>query len=181
MSTLRTSRPQTTGESLCRFRLGVSIGRQKDQLQDNWFLVLLNPYHNGHGPEDICSLRKPKRLRAEFEVQLAKDVIDSYGGSGVATSLYYHRTGEVIDRRIFHYLTLIAQRAVSLNTGSPAQSLIEDLRFVYTVIFISSSFHMTSVPMPYRQCRSDDTIDFLAVYSDDTTASGSVSVLEKVR
>ncbi len=88
LSTLIIARPQTGAESLCRFHLGASIGRQKDQLQDNWFLVILNPYHNGHGPEDICSLRKPKRLRSEFEVQLAKDVIDSYGGSGVAISLY---------------------------------------------------------------------------------------------
>ena len=100
-----------------------------------WFLVVLNPYHNGHGPEDVCSFRKPKRLRSECEVQLAQDVIGSYGGSGVATSLYYHRTGEVIDRRIFHRLTLIARQAVGLNTGSSAQSLIEELRFVRTGIF----------------------------------------------
>ena len=69
------------------------MGREKDELQDNWFLVLLNPYHNGHGREDITFLRKPKRLRSDIEVQLAKDVIDSYGESGVASSLYYHRTG----------------------------------------------------------------------------------------
>ena len=180
LSTLRTARPQTAVESLCRFRLGVSIGRQKDELQDNWFLVVLNPFHNGHGPEDVCSLRKPKRLRSESEVQLAQDVIDSYGGTGVATSLYYHRTGEVIDRRIFHRLTLIARQAVGLNTGSPAQSLIEELRFVRTGILFSSSFYMTIFPISYLQCRSDDTLDFLAVYSDNTTAAGSVSVLEKV-
>jgi hypothetical protein len=81
---------------LCRFRLGVRIGRQLGQTQNNWFLVPSNPYHNGHGPEETCNLRKPKRLRSKFEVQLAQDVMESYGGSGVASSLYYHRTGEVV-------------------------------------------------------------------------------------
>ena len=128
--TFRTARPQTEAESLCRFRLGVSIGREKNELQDKWFLVLLNPYHNGHGPEDVCSLRKPKRFRSDMEVQLAKDVIDCYGGSGVASSLYYHRTGEVLDRRILHQLTSIGRQALAINTGTPAQSLIEDLRCV---------------------------------------------------
>jgi hypothetical protein len=136
LSSLRTARPQTGAESLCRFRLGVTIGREKDELQDNWYLLLLNPYHNGHGREDITSLRKPKRLRSAMEVQLAKDVIDCYGGSGVAASLYYHRTGEVLDRRILHQLTTIRGQAVGLHTGSPAQSLIEDLRFVHAVMFI---------------------------------------------
>ncbi len=121
---------------MCRFRLGVSIGREKDEWEDHWFLVLLNPYHNGHGREDITSLRKPKRLRSDMEVQLAKDVMDSYGGSGVASSLYYHRTGEVLDRRILHQLTSIGRQAVALNTGSPAQSLIDDLRCVQTAMFI---------------------------------------------
>ena len=134
--TFRTARPQTGAESLCRFRLGVSIGREKHELQDKWFLVLLNPYHNGHGREDITSLRKPKRLRSDMEVQLAKDVMDSYGGSGVATSLYYHRTGEVLDRRILHQLTSIARQDVALRTGSPAQSLIEDLKCVHTSKFL---------------------------------------------
>ena len=132
MFTFRTGRSQATAETLCRFRLGVRIGRQVGQTQNNWFLVPSNPYHNGHGPEETCSLRKPKRLRSKLEVQLAHDVMESYGGSGVASSLYYHRTGEVIDRRILHQLTSIARQAAGLHTGSPAQSLIDDLRCVIT-------------------------------------------------
>ncbi len=66
----------------------------------------------------MARLRKPKRLRSEQEVQLAKDVIDSYGGSGVAAFLYYHRTGEV------------PREIAALSTGSPAQLLLEDLRYV---------------------------------------------------
>ncbi len=97
-------------ESLCRFRIGVCIGRAKGELTDNWLLVSLNPFHNGHGLEDTASFRKPKRLRSELEVQLAKDVVESYGGSGVAASLYYHRTGEVLDRRILYQLTSISRQ-----------------------------------------------------------------------
>jgi hypothetical protein len=42
---------QTADEPVCRFRVGVSIGREKGKLQDNWFLTRLNPFfHNGHGP-----------------------------------------------------------------------------------------------------------------------------------
>jgi hypothetical protein len=179
--TFRTARPQTEAESLCRFRLGVSIGREKNELQDKWFLVLLNPYHNGHGREDLTSLRKPKRLRSDMEVQLAKDVMDSYGGSGVASSLYYHRTGEVLDRRILHQLTSIGRQDVALRTGSPAQSLIEDLRCVQTSKFLFLSYYITTFLYLILPCRSDQTIDFLAVYSDNTTPAGSVSLLEKVR
>jgi hypothetical protein len=82
-----------------------------------------------------------------MEIQLARDVMDSHGGSGVTFSLYYHRTGEALDRRILHQLTSIGRQAVALNTvalntvalntGSPAQSLIvDDLRCVQTAMFI---------------------------------------------
>ena len=121
--------------------MGVSIGREKGKFQDNWFLTRLNPFHNGHGPEDSTSLRKPKRLRSQFEEELAKDVLLSYGGEGVAASLYYHRTGEIIDRRILHRLKTISRQAV---TGSPAHALIDDLRsrpdFCFLFSFIFSSF-----------------------------------------
>jgi hypothetical protein len=116
-----------------------------------------------------------------MEVQLAKDVIDCYGGSGVASSLYYHRTGEVLDRRILHQLTSIGRQALAINTGTPAQSLIEDLRCVQAAMFILSSFHMTSFLYSVLPCRSDESVDFLAIYSDETTAAGSVTLLEKVR
>jgi hypothetical protein len=131
--TFRTGRPQTTAESLCRFRLGVRIGRQVGQIQNNWFLVPSNPYHNGHGREETCSLRKPKRLRSPFELQLAQDVMESYGGSGVASSLYYHRTGDVVDRRLLQQLTSITRQAAGLHTGSPAQSLLDDLRCLLVI------------------------------------------------
>ena len=162
---------------MCRFRLGVRIGRQVGQTQNNWFLVPSNPYHNGHGPEETCSLRKPKRLRSQFEEELAKDVLLSYGGEGVAASLYYHRTGEIIDRRILHRLKTISRQAV-ITTGSPAQNLIDDLRFT-TDFCVLISFLLSSLPL--YVCRSDATIDFLAIYSDGTSGPGPlVSIFEKV-
>jgi hypothetical protein len=109
---------------MCRFRLGVRIGRQVDQIQNNWFLVPSNPYHNGHGREETCSLRKPKRLRSQYEVQLAQDVMESYGESGVASSLYYHRTGDVVDRRLLHQLKSIERQAAGLHTGSARPPLL---------------------------------------------------------
>ena len=157
--------------------MGVTIGRQKGNLKDNWFLTSLNPFHNGHGPEDSTSLRKPKRLWSQFEEGLAKDVLLSYGGEGVAASLYYYRTGEIIDRRILHRLKTISRQAV-LTTGSPAQNLIDDLRFK-TDFCVLISFLLSSLPV--YVCRSDATIDFLAIYSDRTSGPGPlVSIFEKV-
>jgi len=158
--------------------VGVSIGREKDKFQDNWFLTRLNPFHNGHGPEDSTSLRKPKRLRSQFEEGLAKDVLLSYGGEGVAASLYYHRTGEIIDRRILHRLKTISRQA-QITTGSPAQTLIDELRsrpdFVSYFQSFSHLFYYIYV------CRCDNTLDFLAVYSDGASGPGPmVSIFEKV-
>jgi hypothetical protein len=169
-STFRTARAQTADQALCRFCVGVSIGRQKGKFEDNWFLTILNPFHNGHGQEDNTSLRKPKRLRSNFEVELAKDVLSSYGGEGVAVSLYYHRTGEVIDRRILHRLKTISRQAV-ITTGSPAQTLIDDLRSG-PAFFVRISFMLSSLAL--NVCRSDDTIDFLAISSDGKSGPGSL-------
>ncbi len=151
MYTFRTARPTTVAESLCRFRIGVCIARAKGELTDNWFLLPLNPYHNGHSPEDTASFRKPKRLRSEFEVELAKNVVESYGGLDVAASLYYHRTGEVLDRRILHQLTSISRQAAGLSTGSPAQSLIDDLRCVVPCYFNLSFFNTLNHCFPSKK------------------------------
>ncbi len=126
-STIRTALSQTLDHTICDFRVGISIGREKGQLDDKWFLITYNIFHNGHAPEESESLRKPKRLRSQLEDQLAIDVMSSYGGSGVASSLYYYRTGEVLDRRILHRITEISRQAV-MTSGSPAQCLIDDLR-----------------------------------------------------
>ena len=126
-STIRTALSETLDHSLCGFRVGISIGREKGKLEDKWFLITHNIFHNGHAPEECGSLRKPKRIRSQFEDQLAIDVMSSYGGSGVASSLYYYRTGEVLDRRILHRITQINHQAV-ITSGSPAQCLIDDLR-----------------------------------------------------
>ena len=126
-STIRTALSETLDHSLCDFRVGISIGREKGKLEDKWFLITHNIFHNGHAPEESGSLRKPKRIRSQFEDQLAIDVMSSYGGSGVASSLYYYRTGEVLDRHILHRITQINHQAV-MTSGSAAQSLIDDLR-----------------------------------------------------
>ncbi len=92
----RTARPREANE-VCHFRLGVTIGRAVhcDTDTDAWFLIPLQPHHNDHTPYDTNVSRKPIRLHSQDELQIAQDVLQSYGGAGVARSLYYHRTGEV--------------------------------------------------------------------------------------
>jgi hypothetical protein len=61
---------------------------------DEWFITVLEPNHNGHPPEATALLRKPARLHAAGDLELVSAAMASYGGSGVARSLYYYRTGE---------------------------------------------------------------------------------------
>ena len=112
-------------ESVCDFRIGITIGRTADDNTDKWMLLPLQVFHEGHPRES--NLRKPISLHSQHELQLAADIINVYGGSGVAKSVYYYRTGEVLDRQLLHRLQSIAEKA-TLGTGSPAQSLLEDLR-----------------------------------------------------
>ena len=90
----RTARPRDCGEK-CQYRLGITIGRAAGCDTEAWFLIPLQPYHNAHPPHDTKNSRKPIRLHSQSELQIARDVLQAYGGSGVARSLYYYRTGEV--------------------------------------------------------------------------------------
>jgi hypothetical protein len=90
----RTARPRDAND-VCHFRLGVTIGRAAGCDTDAWYLIPLQPHHNDHTPYDKNDSRKPIRLHSQEELQIARDVLQTYGGSGVARSLYFHRTGEV--------------------------------------------------------------------------------------
>ncbi len=90
----RTARPRDSNER-CQYRLGVIIGRAFGSEIDAWFMIPFQPYHNSHPPYKTINSRKPIRLHSEAEIQIACDVMQSYGGSGVARSLYFYRTGEV--------------------------------------------------------------------------------------
>ncbi len=65
--------------------------------EDAWFLILQNCFHNGHRAEPP-DLRKPLRLQSTEELHLVRCAMNVCAGEGVARALYYHRTGEVLDR-----------------------------------------------------------------------------------
>jgi hypothetical protein len=95
----RTALPCDLNEK-CQFRLGVTIGRAVGSDTEAWFLIPLQPFHSSHRPYNTTNSRKPIRLHSQAEIQLACDVMQSYGGSGVARSLYFYRTGEVYKQPI---------------------------------------------------------------------------------
>jgi hypothetical protein len=49
-------------------------------------------------------LTKPTRLYSKEELQAVHDVLASYSGEGVAKSLYYYRTGEILSRSTLDWL-----------------------------------------------------------------------------
>ena len=53
--------------------------------------------------------------------------MSSYAGAGVARSLYYYRTGEVLDYSMVHRLKTISKNS-TMQRGSAAQELITELR-----------------------------------------------------
>ena len=95
--------------------------------EDAWFLVLQNAFHNGHEAEHP-DLRKPLRLQCSEDLELVRIAGNIYAGEGTARALYYHRTGEVLDRSALHRLKTI-QEDSSLERGSAAEALLDDLRY----------------------------------------------------
>jgi hypothetical protein len=142
-------------------------------------LLPLQVFHQGHPRES--NLRKPISLHSQHELQLAADIINVYGGSGVAKSVYYYRTGEVLDRQLLHRLQSIAEKA-TLGTGSPAESLLEDLRSPLLLVLHFSC--MTSYISPFYAscpvCRSDNTLDFIAVYNASADSEQNIHLMEKL-
>ena len=120
----RTGRAIDT-DGLCDFRIGVTLGRTADDNTDKWMLLPVQVLHKGHPREK--NIRKPMSLHSHHELQLAADIMNVYAGSGVAKSLFYYRTGDVLDRQLLHRLNSITQKA-TMAIGSPAESLLEDLR-----------------------------------------------------
>ena len=82
-----------------------------------------------------------------------QSVMDSYGGSGVATALYHHhRTREIIDRRLLAYLEKVKQSPLigDRDERSPADLLLQDLR-------------------------GDDDLNFVAIYDEVREATTAPS------
>ena len=94
--------------------------------EDAWFLIMQNAYHNGHAAEHP-DLRKPLRLQSSEDLELVRSAVNIYAGEGVARALYYHRTGEVLDRSALQRLKTI-QEDSTLELGSAAEALLNDLR-----------------------------------------------------
>jgi hypothetical protein len=115
---IRTSRCKVRSE-ICKFQIGICIGRSDDCAHDEWFLTVTNATtHNDHPPPETSLLRKPARLHTPADLEIVKDAIASYAGVGVARSLYFYRTGEVLlDYSMLHRLksikiTALCKRAV---------------------------------------------------------------------
>jgi hypothetical protein len=125
---------------ICNFRIAIRIGRSDDCDHDEWFLTLLEPLHNGHPPEATALLRKPSRLHAEADLELVSAAMASYGGAGVARSLYYYRTGEVLDYPMIRRLKNITHNS-TMARGSAAQELLSELRF-FTMTMLRCTYEL---------------------------------------
>jgi hypothetical protein len=107
-------------------------------------------------------------------LELVSAAMASYGGSGVARSLYYYRTGEVLNYSMIRRLKKISHNS-TMERGSAAQELIEELRLYFTLaLFVQ---HMSSNNFVYD--RSDTSLDFIAVYNTSNNLTQSVSLLQR--
>ncbi len=121
---------------VCNFKIGICIGRSGDCDHDEWFITVLQPNHIGHPPEATALLRKPARLHAAADLELVSAAMASYAGGGVARSLYYYRTGEVLDYSMIHRLKTITRNS-TMSRGSAAQELLSELRFLHPIMLVS--------------------------------------------
>ncbi len=113
-------------ETTCKFLFRICIGRKDDMKDDAWFLILQNCFHNGHAAEHP-DLRKPLRLQSIEDLHLVRSAMNDCAGEGVARALYYHRTGEVLDRTALKRLKNIKEDS-TLERGTAAEALLGDLR-----------------------------------------------------
>ena len=88
----------------CPFSAYVTIGRREGSTWNEWFFVLGEALHTGHYPPRVDALTKPTRLYSKEELQAVHDVLASHSGAGVAKSLYYYRTGEILSRSTLDWL-----------------------------------------------------------------------------
>jgi hypothetical protein len=176
----RTSRCfERTG--VCKFKIGIRIGRSDDSDHDEWFLTVLQP-HNGHPPEATALLRKPSRLHAEADLELVSAAMASYGGAGVARSLYYYRTGEVLDYPMIRRLKDITRNS-TMTRGSAAQELLSELRFFHEYVTLYIDSHDRSLFIScwfFSACdRADASLDFIAVYNANKHITHTINLLER--
>ena len=99
-----TRRPLDSQER-CPFSAIVTIGRRQSSASNEWFIILGESNHAGHYPPRVDALTKPTRLySSKEELQAVQDVLASYSREGVAKSLYYYRTGEILSRSTLDWL-----------------------------------------------------------------------------
>jgi hypothetical protein len=78
-------------------------------------------------------------------LELVSAAMQSYGGTGVARSLYYYRTGEVLDYSLLRRLKNIRHNS-TMAIGSAADELIAELRFfIYTYVVSTPQIYMCLV------------------------------------
>ena len=78
-------------------------------------------------------------MHAAGDLELVTAAMASYATGGVARSLYYYRTGEVLDFSMIHRLKYITRNS-TMARGSAAHELITELRlFMFIMIFQLSS------------------------------------------
>ena len=80
-SFLRTSRCLNK-DTLCKFQFGICIGREDNRVEDAWYLILHNAFHNGHVPEPP-NVRKPLRLHSTEELHMVRTAMNIFAGEGV--------------------------------------------------------------------------------------------------
>ena len=101
----------------------------------------------------------------------------SYAGSGVARSLYYYRKWKVLDYSMLRRLKTIRHNS-TMETGSAAQQLIEELRFFIALCYFFIQVCVSSNNFVIND-RSDTSLDFIAVYSATNQPPLSVSLLQR--
>jgi hypothetical protein len=142
--------------------------------EDAWYLILHNIFHNGHAPAPP-DLRKPLRLHDTEDLELVRSTANIHAGEGVARALYFHRTGEVLDRSALRRLQTI-QEDSTLEHGTAAESLLQDLRLQITNLSsLKPSLFILLLPP-----RSDPSVDFIAVYNATKETTESVCLLERL-
>jgi hypothetical protein len=136
-----THRPHDSQER-CPFSATVTIGRRQSSASNEWFIILGEANHAGHYPPRVDALTKPTRLYSKEELKAVQDVLASYSGEGVAKSLYYYRTGEILSRstcdwlKVFFFLTL----SLSSSCLCPCRYLVFVL--VYHIFRLSYIFQV---------------------------------------
>jgi hypothetical protein len=126
----------------CPFSAIVTIGRREGSIFNEWFFIQGEALHTGHYPPRADALTKPTRLYSKEELQAVHDVLASYSGEGVAKSLYYYRTGEILSRstcdwlKVFFFLTL----SLSSSCLCPCRYLVFVL--VYHIFRLSYIFQV---------------------------------------